>query len=139
CGWMRGEAEVVAVLLTTLVVVGGFAVLWVWLYPRYLWWERRFTESAQAAREAARERVVVELVRCRNGFLEVDVTCTGDIGVRIVSVYFNESLVWSGSLYIAPGERKTIATSRQCAPQLVVKVCSARGNCWSFVEKLFSG
>lgn len=136
---MRGEAEVVAALLTTLLVVGGFALLWIWLYPRYLSWERGILDSAQAAREAARERVVVELARCVGGSVSVVVTSTGDIGVRVVSVYVNESLAWSGSLYIAPGEYRTIVTSARCGRLLRLKVCSSRGNCWSFLEELIAG
>lgn len=131
----RGEVEVVGALITTVIVVGGFAVLWIWLYPRYMDWEKNVRDAVQAAKAASREKLVLELAACREGRVSVVVTCTGEIGLRVASVYLNESLVWSGSLYLAPGGTATIDTMGRCGQVLRLKVCSSRGNCWSFLEE----
>ena len=132
---MLGEAEVVAALLMAVVVVGGFALLWLWLYPSYVGWEQRASRSMLEARLAARERVVVERVKCAGGGLNVVVLNTGDIALRVLAVYVNESLVWSGSLNLAPGASAAVTASAACGNLYLVKVCSARGNCWSFLEE----
>jgi len=130
----RGQAEVVAALLMTVVVVGGFALLWLWLYPRYLEWERSVSEAALAARAAAGERVVVELLRCSGGVANITLLSTGSVGVRVAAVYVNETLVWSGSLYLAPGQRGSVVVGLPCGSLYRVKVCSSRGSCWTYVE-----
>jgi len=132
---VRGEAEVVAALLMAVVVVGGFALLWLWLYPSYLSWEQRASRAMLEARLAARERVVVERVKCAGGGVSVFVTNTGDVALRVLAVYVNESLAWSGSLDLTPSASAVVAASSPCGNVYLVKVCSARGNCWSFLEE----
>lgn len=117
-----------------VVVVGGFALLWLWLYPSYLSWEQRASRALLEARLAARERVVVERVKCADGGLKVFVVNTGDVALRVTAVYVNESLAWSGSLYLAPGANSAVIVDASCDSAYLVKVCSARGNCWSFLE-----
>jgi len=132
---MQGEVEVIAALLMAVVVVGGFALLWVWLYPSYLSWEQRASRTLLEARLAARERLVVERVKCGGGGLSVSVTNTGDVALRVLAVYVNESSAWSGALDLAPGANSLLAVSAPCGSRYLVKVCSARGNCWSFLEE----
>ena len=132
---MRGETEVVAALLMAAVVVGGFALLWLWLYPSYAAWEQRASRALLEARLAARERVVVERVKCAGSGLNVVVLNTGDVALRVLAVYVNESLAWSGALDLAPGESGSVLASAACGRTYLVKVCSARGNCWGFLEE----
>jgi len=87
------------------------------------------------ARLAARERVVVERVKCAGGALSVVVLNTGDVVLRVLAVYMNESLAWSGALDLAPGANSLVTVSAPCGRLYLVKVCSARGNCWSFLEE----
>jgi len=47
----------------------------------------------------------------------------------------NESLAWSGALDLAPGANSLLTVSAPCGSRYLVKVCSARGNCWSFLEE----
>jgi hypothetical protein len=132
---MQGEVEAIAALLMAVVVVGGFALLWVWLYPSYLSWEQRASRTLLEARLAARERLVVERVKCAGAGLKVSITNTGDVALRVLAVYVNESLAWSGALDLAPGANSLVTASASCGRFYLVKVCSARGNCWSFLEE----
>ena len=132
---MRGEAEIVAALLMAVVVVSGFALLWLWLYPSYSSWEQQAFRSMLEARLAARERLVVERMKCAGGALSVAILNTGDVALRVLAVYVNESLAWSGVLDLAPGANSLITVSTPCGRLYLVKVCSARGNCWSFLEE----
>jgi len=63
------------------------------------------------------------------------VTNTGDVALRVLAVYVNESLAWSGALDLAPGANSLLTVNAPCGSRYLVKVCSARGNCWSFLEE----
>ena len=67
--------------------------------------------------------------------LSVSVTNTGDVALRVMAVYVNESLAWSGALDLAPGANSLLTVNAPCGSRYLVKACSARGNCWSFLEE----
>ncbi len=134
-GSQRGEVEVVAALLMAAVVVGGFALLWIWFYPSYRSWEQRLARSLVEAEAAARERLVLEALRCRGGTLNVTLLNSGDIALRVIAVYVNESLVWRGALDLAPGASASVTASLSCGRLYTLKACTLRGNCWTFTEE----
>ncbi|MEZ0346377.1 MAG: hypothetical protein ABWK01_07490, partial [Infirmifilum sp.] len=130
----RGQAEVVAALLSTLVLVAAFAILWISLYPQYLGLEQSVQRNILYARLAAREQLVLERARLQDGKLNLTIANTGDFETTLIAVYLNETLAWNGALQIPPGASKSLEAPAGSAASYVIKLCTLRGNCWAFQE-----
>jgi hypothetical protein len=132
---MRGQSEVIAALLMTVVVLVGFTIVWIYLYPRYLEWEQQASSAALESRLAASEWLVIGKASLGGGRLNLTLVNTGSVGLKVRAVYVNESLAWQGALSLAPGQQGDVAAPLPGEGRVLrIKVCTARGNCWTFLE-----
>uniref|UniRef100_A0A7C3WMP9 CARDB domain-containing protein n=1 Tax=Thermofilum pendens TaxID=2269 RepID=A0A7C3WMP9_THEPE len=132
---MRGQSEVVAALLMTAIVLVGFAIVWVYLYPRYLEWEQQASNTALESRLAASEWLVIGNTVFGSDRLDLTLVNTGGVELKVRAVYVNESLAWQGSLSLAPGGKGEVSAPLPRGGRVFwIKVCTARGNCWTFLE-----
>lgn len=122
--------------MMSIVLVAGFAVLWIWLYPSYTAWEREAARTALEARVAAAEQAVLERIKPQDGTLSLTVVNTGGAEVTINAVYVNESLAWSGELKLPAGASGSLSIPSRGEGLYNVKLCTARGNCWTFMEQV---
>lgn len=131
----RGQSEVVAALLMTLILVLAFTLLWLYLYPRYLRTEQEVERSVLQARLQASEQLVLAQVSNWTSGLNLTVVNTGDVDVTLRAAYINETMAWSGHVLIPPGQATTITVSPPPkGALLLVKLCTTRGNCWTYPE-----
>lgn len=130
-----GEVQALSALLMAAIVISAFSLLWIWLYPRYLDLERMISEGALEAEAFMSERVVVERVKEVEGGLKVYITNTGRVYLELVSVYVNDTLGWEGRVGLGVGEGVDLEVSAPHGEVYRVRVCSARGNCWDFLER----
>jgi flagellin-like protein len=132
---MRGQSEVIAALLMTAVVLVGFTIVWIYLYPRYLEWEQQASSTALESRLAASEWLVIGKASLGGGRLNLTLVNTGSVGLKVRAVYVNESLAWQGALSLAPGQQGDVTAPLPREGRVFwIKVCTARGNCWTFLE-----
>ena len=132
---MRGQSEVIAALLMTAVVLAGFTIVWIFLYPRYLEWEREAGSTALESRLAASEWLVLGNTVFGSDRLGLTLVNTGSVELRVRAIYVNESLAWQGSLSLAPGQKGEVSAPLPREGRIFwIKVCTARGNCWTFLE-----
>jgi hypothetical protein len=132
---MGGQSEVIAALLMTVVVLVGFTIVWIYLYPRYLEWEQQASSAALESRLAASEWLVIGKASLGGGRLNLTLVNTGSVGLKVRAVYVNESLAWQGALSLAPGQQGDVTAPLPREGRVLwIKVCTARGNCWTFLE-----
>ncbi|MEM2794962.1 MAG: hypothetical protein QXY49_03810 [Thermofilaceae archaeon] len=134
----KGQVEVITALLMSVVLIAGFAVLWMWLYPSYMAWEQEAARTALKARAAAAEQAVLERIKPQGEALSLTVVNTGSIEVTVAAVYVNESMVWSGELKLPAGASSSLSLPSQGEGIYNVKLCTTRGNCWTFIEQVGS-
>ncbi|AKG38589.1 hypothetical protein MA03_03830 [Infirmifilum uzonense] len=130
---MLGQAEIIAALLLTVIVLAGFAITWTYLFPSYLSWEHEASNTALESRLAASEKIVIGNAVFSSSTVKLTLVNTGSVGIRVRAIYVNETPAWQGQLDLAPGQPAEISLSVPGDNLLLwVKVCSARGNCWIF-------
>lgn len=128
------EAEIIGLLLMTVVVVAGFSLMWLLLYPRYASWSEELARSQAEGEAILGERVVLEALNATGGVAELYLLNTGDVELRVSSIYVNDSLAWSGDAPLKAGEELVFTVAAARGRVYRVRVCSARGNCWDFLE-----
>lgn len=130
----RGQAEVIGALLLVTIAVLMWLGFWSWFYPQMQTYQQRVKIEESVAKRSLGEYVLVEILyRNPAGRICAYVTNTGDYETRVVSLYFNDTLVWSGEIPLKVGESAEIETPLTASGTYRVKVCTLY-NCFEVID-----
>lgn len=130
----RGQVEVIGALLLIVIVTLMWLGFWTWFYPRIQGYQQRIKREEIGVRRSLGEYVLVEILyKNDEGYVCAYVTNTGDYEATVVSLYLNDTLVWSGNIHLRVGESAVIVTNVTESGVFHVRVCTL-SNCYEAVD-----
>lgn len=129
-----GQAEIIGALLLVVIATLMWLGFWSWFYPQMQIYQQRIEIEESTVRRSLGEYVLVEILyRNAAGRICAYITNTGDYETNIVSLYFNDTLVWNGKIPLKVGESIEIETPLTSGGTYRVKVCTLY-NCFEVID-----
>lgn len=128
-----GQAETIGAILLVVVAVAVWAAAWGFFYPVYQQLSQRVERERLVAEKGLREYLLLERLYVDQGKVCAYITNTGDVETELVSLYFNDTLVWSGYLDLKVGQSAQVCTPLTSKGTYRVKACSYTG-CFEGVD-----
>ncbi len=129
-----GQAEIIGALLLVVIATLMWLGFWSWFYPQMQTYQQRIKIEESTVRRSLGEYVLVEILyKNEAGKICAYITNTGDYETSIVSLYFNDTLVWSGKIPLKVGESIEIETPLTSSGTYRVKVCTLY-NCFEVID-----